>query len=233
MPVGDFRNSFGIREITGIGLRNSVWWAVDHRGRLPPHSEVSGRCRMPPLDEELLQRGSDEDFEVLNRRHNERFIRWAFQRLGGRPCAREVAEEIGQDIWVRIHDQRQSYDSKKASFTTWAHSIVRNAVVDHVRRNRNQTTAPIDKIDEEKLRVAARDTSWLDEFRSDFADCLQRLPNDPQQVFVSVIIDGEEQKNVAQTLGLPEATAFRRKRTALVLLRDCLQSKGWTGNESV
>lgn len=184
-------------------------------------------------DAELLQGGSGEDFEVLYSRYNQRLIGSAFRLLGGRPCAREIAEEILQVCWVRIKNRQHLYDRKTAMFATWAYSIVKNEVIDHFRRKKNQTTAPIDKIDEDKLGVGARDSFWLDEFRSDFADCLQRLSNDERLVVTSVLIDGEEQKDVGESLKISEPTVSRRKKKALDSLRNCLQSKDWTGNEFV
>lgn len=48
-----------------------------------------------------------------------------------------VAEEIAQDIFVRI--SKTEHDESIGSVKTWVFSIVKNAIIDHWRKRRKQT----------------------------------------------------------------------------------------------
>src|SRR5258708_19608721 len=87
-------------------------------------------------DEELMlaYRGGDaRAFETLYTRHHTRLFRFVLRSIK----VRAVAEELYQEIWMRLIEARASY-SPKARFTTWLYTIAHHRLVDHWR-NRGLT----------------------------------------------------------------------------------------------
>jgi len=74
-------------------------------------------------------RGGDaRAFEILYARHRIRLFRFVLRSVK----ARAVAEELYQEVWMRVIEARASY-AAKARFTTWLYTIAHNHLVDHWR----------------------------------------------------------------------------------------------------
>lgn len=82
-------------------------------------------------DEALMLAYRDGDataFELLYRRHRGRLYRYLLRQCGGAAAA----EELFQDIWLKVVNARGDY-VVSARFTTWLFRIARNRLVDHWR----------------------------------------------------------------------------------------------------
>src|SRR6476619_6442959 len=87
---------------------------------------------MGGADEELMAAYRDGDaaaFDALYQRHRGPLFRYVLRGVK----VRAVAEELYQDIWIRVIEARRRY-SPSARFTTWLYTIAHNRLVDHWRR---------------------------------------------------------------------------------------------------
>jgi len=87
---------------------------------------------MEASDEELMlaySRGDARAFEELYGRHKGALYRFVLRSVK----AAGEAEELAQEIWMRIIGARATYEPT-AKFTTWLYSIAHNRLVDHWRR---------------------------------------------------------------------------------------------------
>src|SRR5215510_948590 len=83
-------------------------------------------------DEELMlayRAGDAAAFDILYMRHKGAVFRYLRRQTG----TASVAEELFQDIWLRLIDARLNYEPR-AKFTTWLFSIAHNRLMDHFRR---------------------------------------------------------------------------------------------------
>ncbi len=48
------------------------------------------------------------------------------------------AEDLTQDVFIKIYGNLRSFDAAKGSFPTWITTLTRNLLVDHFRRSRQQ-----------------------------------------------------------------------------------------------
>lgn len=83
-----------------------------------------------------MQAYADDDmeaFELLYRRHRERL----FGFLLGRLKNRSEAEEVFQAVFAKLHQGRCSY-RREVPFLPWIFTIARNALIDHMRRQKRQ-----------------------------------------------------------------------------------------------
>jgi len=83
-------------------------------------------------DEELMlqtQRGNVYAFELLFERYRARVFGFILRTLNGR---RQEAEELMQDIFLKLFKAREMYEPR-AKFSTWLFTIVRNHCLNYVR----------------------------------------------------------------------------------------------------
>src|SRR5258705_7391784 len=87
---------------------------------------------MGGADEELMaayRDGNAAAFDALYERHRGPLFRYVLRGVK----LRAVAEELYQEIWIRVIEARRRY-SPTARFTTWLYTIAHNRLVDHWRR---------------------------------------------------------------------------------------------------
>jgi RNA polymerase sigma-70 factor (ECF subfamily) len=87
---------------------------------------------MEATDEGLMAAYRDGDasaFDALYARHRAPLFRYVLRGVR----SRALAEELYQDIWMRVIEARRRY-SPTAKFTTWLYTIAHNRLVDHWRR---------------------------------------------------------------------------------------------------
>ena len=87
---------------------------------------------MEGADEELMlayRDGNAGAFQTLYGRHRTRLYRFVLRSVE----ERGAAEELFQDVWLRVIEARNRY-APRARFTTWLYSIAHNRLVDHWRR---------------------------------------------------------------------------------------------------
>lgn len=95
-------------------------------------------------DEALVataQRGDEEAFDVLVRRHTVWMFRVSFRLLG----EQVEAEDAVQEAWVSIWRSLQRFRND-AAVSTWLYRVVTNAALSQLRRRK--PTVPLDPTDE-------------------------------------------------------------------------------------
>ena len=86
-------------------------------------------------DAQLVQqclRGEGPAWEELVRRHTRRVFNLCY-RFTGNPTE---AEDLSQEVFLRIYRTLPSYRPAQGAFPTWLASVTRNLLVDHYRRTR-------------------------------------------------------------------------------------------------
>jgi RNA polymerase sigma-70 factor (ECF subfamily) len=114
-------------------------------------------------DEALMRAygaGEAGAFDVLYARHKGGTYRYFLRHLAGDV---PVAEELHQDLWLRVIGARERY-VPQAKFTTWLYTLARHRVVDHWRVRHGMTLASLqdDAIAAQAEEVAAS-TSGVDD----------------------------------------------------------------------
>jgi RNA polymerase sigma-70 factor (ECF subfamily) len=139
-----------------------------------------------------------------------------------------LAEDISQEIFVRLWRQPDSYVAERGRFLTWLISVTRNRAVDAVRargrRQRYETASP-----EEQERELPADTAddpalnaQLSEQRRVVRAALAELPPDQRQVIELAYFGGLTQREIADNLNQPLGTVKTRIRLGMQKLRGAL-----------
>jgi RNA polymerase sigma-70 factor (ECF subfamily) len=105
------------------------------RGPLDPSSDAAVMLRAAAGDEAA--------FDFLVRKYHRAMIHFLFRMVHNQ----EVAEELAQEVFLRVYRSRESYRAE-AKFTTWLYRIATNLAVNHARDTRHERTAQTVYLDE-------------------------------------------------------------------------------------
>ena len=107
----------------------------------------------PEADEDLMDAiagGDARAFAVLLERHTQKVRAIGWRMLG----SAAAADDIAQDVFLRIWKNPRGFDRKKGRFSTWLHRVAANACIDQLRR---KSPEPLDDKMAETLVSAAPD----------------------------------------------------------------------------
>lgn len=179
-------------------------------------------------DEALMlayARGRTEAFDTLYARHRAGLFRY-LRRLV-RDAA--LAEDLYQDVWMRVINARERY-ADTARFSTWLYTIAHNRVLDHYRSARLREAGRVgqasDEDGESLLETLPDPANPAPEHLLERAELLQRvvaavdgLPPPQREAFVLQQEAGLSIEAIAQTTGVNAETAKSRLRYAFARLR--------------
>ena len=181
-------------------------------------------------DEELMRRLHYKDvraFEAIFDRFGDLVYSTALRVL------RDVhlAEDIAQEIFVRIWRKPESYVAERGRFLTWLITITRNRAVDEVRargrRQRHQTASP----EEQERELPAGDAidpplnAQLAEQRRIVRAALAEIPPDQREVIELAYFGGLTQQEISERLDQPLGTVKTRIRLGMQKLRSALAAE--------
>jgi RNA polymerase sigma-70 factor (ECF subfamily) len=93
----------------------------------------------PASDAAIMLRaaaGDESAFNYLAGKYHRPIIHFLFRMVRNQA----VAEELAQDVFLRVYRSRQSYRAE-ARFTTWLYRIATNLAVNHARDTRHERAA--------------------------------------------------------------------------------------------
>jgi RNA polymerase sigma-70 factor, ECF subfamily len=138
---------------------------------------------------------------------------------------RDLADEVLQEVYVKIWDRAADFDAGIASPITWMSTIARNRALDEARRK-----TP-DSIEDhpELLEVATVEESALaavmrGEDGMRLTECLSHLEDNRRQMVVLAYCDGLSRDELAERYGQPVNTIKTWLRRSLAQLKGCLGS---------
>jgi RNA polymerase sigma-70 factor (ECF subfamily) len=136
---------------------------------------------------------------------------------------RTAADDILQEIYVRIWDRAADFDPDKASPITWMTTIARNRALDEVRRPRVTVDLPAEALE----RVAGDDPDplerreWSEELQRLMA-CLDALAEERRQMVLLAYYRGWTREALSKRFERPVPTIKTLLHRSLAQLRECL-----------
>jgi RNA polymerase sigma-70 factor (ECF subfamily) len=180
---------------------------------------------MAASDEELMLAYAGGDagaFEALYAKHKGALFRFVLRSMK----ARGEAEELFQDVWMKVIEARARY-APQAKFTTWLYTIAHNRLVDHWRA-KGLTLVSLD--DEEKpVADVAADPGFEPPRVVEAEQTLERLiaalaalPLAQREAFLLHHEGGLGIAEIAAATGSAEEAAKSRLRYAINKLREAV-----------
>ena len=105
----------------------------------------------------LVQRDDDSSFAALLDRNRALVVNYLARMVANRA----IAEELAQDVFIRVYRSRRTYEPT-AKFSTWLYRITTNVALNHFRdEKRTQNNISLDMQDSAQLRREAFDQAPL------------------------------------------------------------------------
>ncbi len=128
----------------------------------------------------------------------------------------DAAEDLTQDVFIRIYKTLDQYDSKQGDLANWLMRLARNLIIDDYRhRQRNPQNSMADAVDDHQYHLRAVGTSAHKEVeRKELAAQVQtgidKLPDDLRTCVILRDIEELSYAEIVDVLKIPEGTVKSR-----------------------
>jgi len=127
----------------------------------------------------------------------------------------EPAQDLLQEIFIKIWANINRYDSEKGRFFTWMLNIARNSSIDYLRGQRND----IQDLDSSIHWIESNQTVFGEIEHNELRELVSRLSYEQKNLIEMVYWGGYTQIEAANRLKLPLGTVKTRLRLAIKNLR--------------
>jgi RNA polymerase sigma-70 factor (ECF subfamily) len=168
---------------------------------------------------ELIQAGDDKAFGVLVGRFQDRLLNF----VGRIVTDRETAEELVQETFMRIFNQKNSYTPEYA-VSTWIYTIALNLARSELRKRKLRRFMSLDFIKEEAdVELADKFNLKAESLAPIIQQAIEKLPDDYKTAFVLCDIQRLPYQQIAEVMRVPVGTVKSRINRARSMLRDKLK----------
>ncbi len=139
--------------------------------------------------------------------------------LNGVNNKENIAEDILQEVFIKIWKNIQNYDASRGRLYTWMLNIARNATIDFLRSKQNQKDRKNQTIDH-----SVNDINKIGKFEQKtdtigLKQLVSNLPANHKEIIELVYFKGYTQDETSKELNIPLGTVKTRVRAAIGSLR--------------
>ncbi|HEX8599331.1 MAG TPA: sigma-70 family RNA polymerase sigma factor [Chloroflexia bacterium] len=183
----------------------------------------------PLPDDQLVSRIAGGDAAALEALYD-RYVRQCFGLALRMVSEPGLAEEVVQEVFLKLWSRPDSYSSHKGAFVSWLLSLVHHRCVDELRK-RSRTEVALDN--DQPLSVIntkpdpqpdPSEQVWVMEQQRVVRQALVQLPENQRQVLELAYFGGFSQSQIAERLSQPLGTVKTRMRMGLQNLRQLLET---------
>ena len=162
-------------------------------------------------------KGDMAAFEQLYGQYKDPLFRFFLRQCGNQA----LAEELYQDVWVRVINARERY-AAKARFSTWLYRIAHNILVDYYRKPVEEALpddehdAPSMTNEDPEYKVSSQEK--LNRYRT----MLRALPDEQREVFLMKQEGGLGLNEISEITGENTEALKSRLRYAVAKLKRAL-----------
>ena len=172
----------------------------------------------------LVENDDPRAFAVLYDRHGRPAYSLAYRMMG----QRQAAEDLVQEVFLRVWRSTGSYRAERGSVRTWILSIVHHRGVDLLRStaSRRRTQDKVEASAETAQPSEAFSEAWRNSRRDEVRQALETLPSEQLKVLELAYFSGYTHVEIAELLDLPLGTVKGRMRLGLKKIKDYFDSRG-------
>jgi RNA polymerase sigma-70 factor, ECF subfamily len=181
-----------------------------------------GRHYLHLADADLisLAESDPEAFATLYDRHSRAAYALAYRMMG----ERQAAEDLVQEVFLKVWRAARSYRSERGSVRTWILSIVRNRGIDQIRATATRRRM------QEKIEASAPRShpsepfteTWRNSRRDQVLEALKALPPEQSKILNLAYFSGCTHVEIAGLLNIPLGTVKGRMRLGIEKMRGLL-----------
>lgn len=182
---------------------------------------------MEKEDNELIKEYLDGDegaFKELVNKYTPSIFNFSARFVG-----MDYANDITQDVFIKIWKNIKKYDEKKANFKTWLFTITRNTITDYLRKKKTINFSSLDSGEEryedniedevilpDEILIKLEDKELLNKF-------LGKLPGNYKEVLILYYQEDLTFKEIGEIFNKPLNTVKSYHHRALIILREMLK----------
>lgn len=166
-------------------------------------------------DAELVRRclaGDTAAWETVVGTYTRRVYNLCYRFTG----QRQEAEDLTQEVFLRVFRTLQSYDPAQGSLGVWLHRVGRNLLIDYYRATRKQRLTV--SLEDEVRRVEQKESAAPPpdravahrELSAAVQQGLARLSPELREAVILRDLQGLEYREISQVLDIPEGTVKSR-----------------------
>lgn len=131
-----------------------------------------------------------------------------------------TAEDLLQDVFVKIWKHINTYDALKGTLFTWMLNITRNTCIDYLRSKQHRQRMQVSEngLEYTGIDIATGNIAYKEE-SNELKQFTQKLDPKYKEVIDLVYIYGYTQDKVSEMLNIPLGTVKTRSRMAIKQLR--------------
>jgi len=168
---------------------------------------------------ELIQSGDEKAFTELVTRYQDRLLNF----VGRIVTDQETAEELIQETFLRIFNQKNSYAPEYA-VSTWIYTIALNLARSELRKRKLRRFLSLDFLKEESDFEIPDKTNVAGEGMAPILQkAIDSLPEDYKRAFILCDVQRLPYQQIAEILRVPVGTVKSRINRARAMLRDKLK----------
>ena len=197
------------------------------------HETASDRFAEPVAIVRISEKSTDQELQDALLGRQEEALAELYRRLGqkvyrtalGVLRRSELAEDVTQEVFVRIWNRPERFDVTRGSFSGFLQLDAHGRSLDLLRSDRARADR---ELREQQLSASSNSRDSLEEevmkrITSDrIRDALVQLDAGERLPIALAFFDGHSYRRVAETLGLPEGTVKSRIRKGLARLQHLL-----------
>ncbi|KHE68531.1 RNA polymerase sigma factor [Halobacillus sp. BBL2006] len=180
---------------------------------------------MSNRDLELYRRLIDGDKQALESMYDqyEKLLYSFVIKLSG---DQTLAEEVLQEVFIKIWTQKATYDESKGKFSSWIVTITRYTAIDLIRKNKKHNVALEEETDvPEEGTYSTEDIVEWKEQGNQIRQAVKHLSLEQKQMVDLFYFKGLSQREIADQTNVPLGTVKGRIRLALKHLKKQLSSQ--------
>lgn len=177
-------------------------------------------------DEDLIALAETEDpeaFAALYDRHSKSAYSLAYRMMG----EKQAAEDLVQDVFLKVWRAAGSYRAERGSVRTWILSIVHNRGIDQIRATASRRRTQ-DKVEASAAKTQPSEafaSAWRNSQRDQVRDALNTLPAEQLKILELAYFSGYTHVEIAELLDLPLGTVKGRMRLGLKKIREYFDAR--------
>jgi RNA polymerase sigma-70 factor (ECF subfamily) len=198
-----------------------------------PASGTGVRAELDPASDAAIMlrvaAGDEEGFNYLATKYHRPMIHFLYRMVGNQA----IAEELAQEVFLRVYRARGSYRAE-ARFTTWLYRIATNLAVNHARDTRHERSAQtvyLDAPDEETGttpdvaddEITVEERLMRDERMAAIRRHVMALPERQRMAVLMHKYQGMDYRQIGEVLKLSESATKSLLFRAYQTLRDKLK----------
>ena len=132
----------------------------------------------------------------------------------------ETAEDLLQEVFVKVWNNISSFDPAKAKLVTWMGNIARNLAIDKIRSKDYKNLQQNHDIADFVNIIEESPSTGFNPEHIGVKEMLEKLPKEQRELLELVYWQGYTQAETAEKLGMPLGTVKTRIRSAVNTLRE-------------